>query len=68
MRGAPVEITKGEFTDLPIPASAEVVLEGEMLPPDAGLEVEGPFGEFSGYYGGGARPAPITIDQKHSLS
>ncbi len=61
LRGAPVEITKGAVTDLPIPATAEVVLEGEMLPPGAGTEIEGPFGEFSGYYGGGARPAPITM-------
>ena len=61
MRGAPVEVTQGVFTDLPIPATAEVVLEGEMLPPAAGLEIEGPFGEFSGYYGGGARPAPVTM-------
>jgi 4-hydroxy-3-polyprenylbenzoate decarboxylase len=61
MRGAPVEVTRGVATDLPIPATAEVVFEGEMLAPGAGLETEGPFGEFSGYYGGGARPAPITI-------
>ena len=61
MRGAPVEITAGVATDLPIPASAEVVFEGEMLPPAAGTEIEGPFGEFSGYYGGGARPAPVTM-------
>jgi 4-hydroxy-3-polyprenylbenzoate decarboxylase len=31
-----------------------------MLPPSAGLVTEGPFGEVSGYYGGGARPLPIT--------
>jgi 4-hydroxy-3-polyprenylbenzoate decarboxylase len=60
MRGAPVEVTRGETTDLPIPAAAEVVLEGEMLPPETGTDIEGPFGEFSGYYGGGARPAPVT--------
>jgi UbiD family decarboxylase len=61
MQGAPVEITKGAATGLPIPARAEVVLEGEMLPPSDGMEVEGPFGEASGYYGGGARPAPVTV-------
>ncbi len=61
MRGAPVEIIKGVYTDLPIPATAEVVLEGDMLPPEEGMEVEGPFGEFCGYYGGGARPAPKMI-------
>ena len=60
MRGTPVEVTKGAATDLPIPATAEVVLEGEMLAPETGTDIEGPFGEFSGYYGGGARPAPIT--------
>jgi UbiD family decarboxylase len=61
MRGAPLEVTQGVATDLPIPATAEVVLEGDMLPPAEGMEVEGPFGEFSGYYGGGARPAPVTV-------
>ncbi len=60
IRHAPVQVTRGEYTDLPIPATAEVVLEGDMLPPDQGMEVEGPFGEFSGYYGGIARPAPST--------
>lgn len=61
LRGAPIEVTRGVATDLPIPAAAEVVFEGEMPPPSEGLEIEGPFGEFSGYYGGGARPAPITV-------
>jgi len=61
MRGAAVEVTRGVATDLPIPASAEVVLEGEMLPPEQAMETEGPFGEMSGYYGGGARPAPVTV-------
>jgi len=60
LRGAPVEVTKGFYTDLPIPATAEIILEGEMLPPDGGSEIEGPFGEASGYYGGGARPSPVT--------
>lgn len=61
MRGAAVEVTRGVATDLPVPATAEVVLEGEMVPPEEGTETEGPFGEFSGYYGGGARPAPATV-------
>ena len=60
MRGEAVEVTPGVYTDLPIPSTAEIVLEGEMLPPEAGLEIEGPFGEASGYYGGGARPSAIT--------
>jgi 4-hydroxy-3-polyprenylbenzoate decarboxylase len=58
IRGEPVEVIKGEFTGLPIPASAEIVLEGECV---AGNEkTEGPFGEWTGYYGSSARPEPIV--------
>lgn len=60
LRGAPVEVTPGVFTGLPIPATAEVVLDAEMLPPEAGTDIEGPFGEASGYYGGGAQTSPLT--------
>ena len=48
LRGAPVEIVRGQLTGLPIPASAEIVLEGEIDPEN--LREEGPFGEFIGYY------------------
>lgn len=33
LRGAPVEVTDGEYTGLPIPATAEIVLEGEIERP-----------------------------------
>lgn len=33
LRGAAVEVTDGEYTGLPIPATAEIVLEGEITPP-----------------------------------
>ena len=48
LRGLPVEVVKGETVDLPIPATAEVVLEGEVDP--TALRDEGPYGEYSGYY------------------
>ena len=48
VRGEPVDIVRGKLTGLPIPASAEIVLEGEIDPED--LRPEGPFGEFTGYY------------------
>ena len=51
-RGEPVEIIKGETTGLPMPASAEIVLEGHMYPDAELVESEGPFGEFYGYYAG----------------
>ncbi|MFB3884270.1 MAG: UbiD family decarboxylase [Thermodesulfobacteriota bacterium] len=55
--GEPVEVIKGKYTDLPIPARAEIVLEGEVLP-DQKLP-EGPFGEWHGYYAGGRRDEPV---------
>ncbi|MBI2987934.1 MAG: UbiD family decarboxylase [Deltaproteobacteria bacterium] len=58
LRNEPVEVTKGECTDLLIPATSEVVLEGDLLPPAQGQESEGPFGEASGYYLEGKRSMP----------
>ncbi|MFC1869766.1 UbiD family decarboxylase [Chloroflexota bacterium] len=58
LRGAPVKVTRGVSTDLPIPAAAEIVIEGEMVPPEIEARPEGPFGEWWGYYGGGQRPMP----------
>lgn len=54
----PVEVIKGVSTDLPIPATAEIVLEGEIVPPEVETRIEGPFGEWTGYYAGGTRPEP----------
>src|SRR5581483_9157447 len=54
--GRPLEVVNGPITGLPIPAGAEIVLEGEILPD---LRLEGPFGEFHGYYASGARPEPV---------
>lgn len=50
VRGEPIEVVKGETVDLPIPANAEIVIEGEV-DPNAFME-EGPFGEYTGYYSG----------------
>lgn len=47
--GAPVELVKCQTVDLEVPANAEIVLEGR-IPTDWG-EVEGPFGEFTGFMG-----------------
>ena len=57
-RGRPIEIVPGELHGLPIPAYAEVVLEGEMIPGE--LRKEGPFGEFMGYYASNATELPIV--------
>lgn len=48
LRGSPVELARALSVDLDIPARAEVVIEGRVLP---GLrEPEGPFGENTGAY------------------
>ncbi|MFC1870099.1 UbiD family decarboxylase [Chloroflexota bacterium] len=56
LRGEPVEVTKGVTTDLPIPATAEIVIEGEIVPPEVETRIEGPFGEWWAHFGGGRRP------------
>ncbi|MBI2854478.1 MAG: UbiD family decarboxylase [Chloroflexi bacterium] len=58
LRKKPVEVVKGVFTGLPIPATAEIVIEGELVPPEVETRIEGPFGEWSGYYAGGSEPVP----------
>jgi UbiD family decarboxylase len=46
--GAPLEVAPCATIDLQVPAAAEIVIEGEILP--GVREPEGPFGEFTGYY------------------
>jgi 4-hydroxy-3-polyprenylbenzoate decarboxylase len=55
--GEPVRLIKEEVTGLPIPADSEIVFAG-WSPPDK-TRIEGPFGETTGYYASGERPAPI---------
>ena len=45
--GEPLELVKCETSDLLVPAAAEIILEGEILPRER--TAEGPFGEFTGY-------------------
>jgi 4-hydroxy-3-polyprenylbenzoate decarboxylase len=58
MVGKSIEVVRGEVTGLPIPASAEIAVEG-WLYPDQNL-TEGPFGEWTGYYSGSTRPVPVV--------
>ena len=60
LRGEPVRVTRGVTTDLPIPATAEIVLEGEIVPPEVETRDEGPFGEWCGYYAAGVRSMPAV--------
>jgi UbiD family decarboxylase len=58
LRQKPFELIKCETVDLEVPSHSEIVLEGE-IPPDE-TRMEGPFGEHTGFYGGGARPSYVV--------
>jgi 4-hydroxy-3-polyprenylbenzoate decarboxylase len=64
LRGEPIEVAKGPYTGFPIPADAEIVIEGEMVPGQ--VKPEGPFGEWMGYYSDDVVPRPY-IDVKTIL-
>jgi 2,5-furandicarboxylate decarboxylase 1 len=55
--GEPLELVKCETSDILVPAHAELVIEGEILP--AARTPEGPFGEFTGY-SLGERPREVV--------
>jgi len=50
LHGEPVEVIESDLTGLPIPAHAEIVVEGEIPPVEEESALEGPFGEWPGYY------------------
>ena len=60
LHGAPVEMVKCLTNNVRVPARAEIVLEGRVLPDVA--EPEGPFGEFPQYYGRRANRHVIQVD------
>jgi UbiD family decarboxylase len=57
--GAPIEVCPGTITGLPLPARAEIILEGHLLPFRENSLPEGPFGEFTGYFAADQRPCPV---------
>jgi UbiD family decarboxylase len=59
IKGAPIEVCAGPKTGLPLPAHAEIVFEGRLVPMSEATLPEGPFGEFTGYYAAEARPGPV---------
>ncbi len=61
-RGEPFDVIESELHGLPMPAHAEIVLEGEMHPGETAPE--GPFGEFTGYYAGGKSEQPVIRVQR----
>ena len=56
-RERPLKVVKGRHTGLPFPADAEIVVEGFAQP--GATAPEGPFGEWTGYYGSPGDEAPV---------
>lgn len=48
LRGSKTEVVKSISNDLQVPASAEIVLEGHIMPGE--MAPEGPYGDHTGYY------------------
>jgi 4-hydroxy-3-polyprenylbenzoate decarboxylase len=76
LRGSRTEITRCIGSDLEVPASAEIVLEGAILPDEANRDgqlsaanagyetaLEGPFGDHTGYYNEVERFPVLTIER-----
>ncbi len=57
IRGQSVELIKCETVDLEVPATAEIVIEGEVALHET--REEGPFGEYTGYMGGHREQRPV---------
>ena len=59
LAGSSVEVVRGKTVDLLVPANAECVIEGLVMP--GSCETEGPFGEFLGYLSGAAPASVVDI-------
>jgi 4-hydroxy-3-polyprenylbenzoate decarboxylase len=56
--GQPIEVMEGPLTGLRFPATAEIAIEGEIIPGES--LPEGPFGEWPGYYASAQRAEPFV--------
>ncbi len=61
LRGAKTELVKCLGSDLQVPASAEIVLEGFIDPQETALE--GPYGDHTGYYNEQSTFPVFTIER-----
>lgn len=61
--GHPARVVKCETSDLTVPANAEIVIEGRMMTSEGWIYDEGPYGEYTGTYGGGLpRNCRVVVD------
>ena len=60
LRKEPVKVTDCQTVDLEVPASSEIVIEGR-IPPNI-RAIEGPFGDYEGYYGAASYKPILRIE------
>ncbi|WP_327311769.1 UbiD family decarboxylase [Streptomyces sp. NBC_01243] len=63
LRGQGVEVLYAPGSDLPVPAYAEIVIEGELPPVEEESVLEGPFGEWTGYYTHSGQETVVRVDR-----
>ncbi|MAI45438.1 MAG: UbiD family decarboxylase [Hyphomicrobiaceae bacterium TMED74] len=61
LTGAPLEVAKCLGSELRVPATSEIIIEGRFLANTR--ELEGPFGEFPQYYAERAKRHVIEVDR-----
>lgn len=61
LRGRGVEVLLPPGSELPVPAHAEIVIEGELPPVEEESVLEGPFGEWTGYYTHSGRETVVRV-------
>lgn len=64
LKGKRIDVIKDDVTGLPIPATAEIAIAGFAPPPEKESRVEGPFGEWTGYYASEAAQRPLIRVKK----
>jgi len=62
IRQEPVPLCKCETSDLEVPCSAEIVVEGTISTDPATYEMEGPYGEVFGFYGEQRKRPVMKVD------
>jgi UbiD family decarboxylase len=62
MRRKPLELVECETSNLRVPAAAEMIIEGFIPPHSESCELEGPFGEYTGYYGEQDKRPAIQVE------
>lgn len=60
IKGEPIDVIEVPNTGNLVPAFSEIVLDGEMPPIENESVVEGPFGEYTGYYAAGQSISAIA--------